>query len=80
MLPNRKWTVESLSNWLFDTDPAHTCCKENDCFDEYDYIAATAVDFMDSGDKPQAALDKALALWFGTSDDDAPYEIMEDVE
>lgn len=29
-----------LSKVLFELDPARTCCKENDCFDEYDSIAS----------------------------------------
>jgi len=28
-----------ISRALFEFDPMNTCCKENDCFDEYDRIA-----------------------------------------
>jgi hypothetical protein len=31
---------KDLSEILFEIDPAGTCCKQNDCFDEYDSIAA----------------------------------------
>ncbi|WP_303292336.1 hypothetical protein [Marinobacter sp. SS5-14b] len=29
----------SISRALFEFDPMRTCCKENDCFDEYDRAA-----------------------------------------
>lgn len=28
-----------ISQSLFELDPMNTCCKENDCFDEYDFVA-----------------------------------------
>jgi hypothetical protein len=28
-----------ISQALFEFDPMNTCCKENQCFDEYDRIA-----------------------------------------
>lgn len=31
--------VTQVSRVLFETDPMGTCCKENDCFDEYAAIA-----------------------------------------
>ena len=31
--------VETLSTRLFNLDPLGTCCKENDCYDEYYGIA-----------------------------------------
>lgn len=31
--------VKSLSNALYIIDPAHTCCVENECTDEYDNVA-----------------------------------------
>lgn len=32
-------SIKQISKALFDTDPMQTCCKENDCFDEYDLVA-----------------------------------------
>lgn len=29
-----------ISLFLFENDPMNTCCKENDAFDEYDFIAS----------------------------------------
>ena len=31
--------ADMISRALFEFDPMNTCCKENDCFDEYDRIA-----------------------------------------
>ena len=31
--------ADSISRALFEFDPMETCCKENDCFDDYDRIA-----------------------------------------
>lgn len=31
-----KYSAEQISKALFKADPMNTCCKENDCFDEYD--------------------------------------------
>lgn len=47
MTPNV--TTEQLSQALFQTDPANTCCKENDCFDEYDYLAEAIVERLMEG-------------------------------
>lgn len=57
-------TIESLSAWLYETDPMNTCCKENECFDEYDRVASTALDLIEKGETTSAAVTKALALWF----------------
>lgn len=32
-------SIKQISKALFDIDPMQTCCKENDCFDEYDLVA-----------------------------------------
>lgn len=79
MIPEIPWTEETLSSWLFETDPKNTCCKENDCFDEYDRIASTAIELMSEGQSPEEAIANALALWFDGPEPDEesggePYE------
>ena len=37
--------VAIMSKVLFELDPAGTCCKENDCFDEYDNTAMFIVSY-----------------------------------
>ncbi|WP_417447540.1 hypothetical protein [Idiomarina abyssalis] len=54
-----------LSLALFNEDPAETMCKENDCDDEYDYIAASIIaDPLRSGSF-NASLKAALEHSFG---------------
>jgi len=50
---------------LFHTDPMHTCCKENDCFDEYDRVGLGAAEKLSQGYGLEAALRSELAEWFG---------------
>ena len=64
MIPHPPWTVETLSAWLFETDPQNTCCKENDCFDEYDRVAASAIELIAEGASPDRAVANALKRWF----------------
>ena len=35
-----------LTKLLFDIDPMNTCCKENDCFDEYQSISIEIVSYI----------------------------------
>lgn len=57
--------TRDLSLALFNEDPAGTMCKENDCDDEYDYIAASIIaDPQDSGSF-KASLKAALEQSFG---------------
>ncbi len=42
-MPSNTLTTENLSSSLFHLDPMHTCCVENDCFDEYDRVASCIV-------------------------------------
>lgn len=71
----RQWAVDlvsahqcnlsqDLSLALFNEDPAGTMCKENDCDDEYDYIAASIIaDPLHSGsfkDSLKTALEHAF--------------------
>lgn len=57
--------TRDLSLALFNEDPAGTMCKENECDDEYDCIAASIIaDPMDSGSF-KASLKAALEHSFG---------------
>jgi len=58
-------TPNTISRALFETDPMHTCCAENACFDEYGRVAAGAVSYMENGYTLAQALHKALQDWFG---------------
>lgn len=40
---------QKISKLLFDLDPMMTCCRENDCFDEYDLISASVTELMMDG-------------------------------
>lgn len=76
MIPVKPWTAASLSAWLYETDPKQTCCKENDCLDEYDRVATTAIERIAAGESPEEAVANALALWFDvTAATDTPEEI-----
>jgi hypothetical protein len=55
---------QEISEILFVTDPMHTCCKENDCYDEYDAIANGVREYLVSGQALAAALRQALVDWF----------------
>ncbi len=57
--------TEKISRLLFDADPMNTCCKENDCFDEYDAIAADIAHGLASGEQLEHAVKRALADAFG---------------
>lgn len=66
---NETLSVKSISKALFETDPMNTCCKENDCFDEYDRVAAGVVAKLDEGFDLKQALVIELAEWFFEKDD-----------
>ncbi|MFO7530365.1 MAG: hypothetical protein R6W86_16470 [Marinobacter sp.] len=61
---NENLTPEQISEALFHTDPMHTCCKDNDCFDEYDAIADGVQARLVEGLSLEAALRSELAEWF----------------
>lgn len=61
---NKNLTPQHISEALFHTDPMHTCCKENDCFDEYDAIADGVQAKLGEGLSLEAALRSELAEWF----------------
>lgn len=56
---------QQVSRALFETDPMHTACKENDCFDEYNHVARGVVAEIEGGATPDAALKTVLGDWFG---------------
>lgn len=58
-------TPSTISKALFETDPMHTCCAENACFDEYDRVATEAAMHLQSGLTLAPALRKALQDAFG---------------
>ena len=53
-----------ISEVLFELDPMRTCCKENDCFDEYDSIAQSAFDKLSNGQPIGEAISETLMDWF----------------
>ncbi|MFD2191036.1 hypothetical protein [Pistricoccus aurantiacus] len=58
-------TAEQLSRALFEADPMATCCKENDCFDEYDAIAEDIVSRREQGQSLEKTLGDTFDEWFG---------------
>ena len=56
--------AQKLSQTLYEHDPMDTCCKENECFDEYDNIAAQAVELIEDGHSLKTALNTVLSDLF----------------
>ncbi len=56
--------AKQISQALFETDPMNTCCQENDCFDEYYYIAKAVVERLSAGHSLKEALIKEISEWF----------------
>ncbi len=54
-----------LSEALYGLDLANTCCKENECFDEYDRIARTVIDAEKDGCPFTKALPDVMVTSFG---------------
>jgi hypothetical protein len=40
---------QKISELLFELDPMMTCCKENDCFDEYDMVSKFIMEDVNNG-------------------------------
>lgn len=59
-------TIEVLSNALFESDPMNTCCKTNDCFDEYDRIAISIFNGFEQGLTLFDSCYTSLESWFGS--------------
>lgn len=62
-------TTEQISKALFESDPMNTCCKENDCYDEYDSVAAEVVQHLEEGATLKGALARAINEWFYDGED-----------
>ncbi|MFB2706547.1 hypothetical protein [Marinobacter shengliensis] len=56
--------ADMISRALFEFDPMNTCCKENDCFDEYDRIAESVEGRLRQGFTLKEALVLELAESF----------------
>ncbi len=54
-----------LSRLLFETDPLNTCCRENDCVDEYDRVAHDLAERLQAGESSGPALRRVLSDSFG---------------
>ncbi|PRY73210.1 hypothetical protein [Halomonas ventosae] len=64
MTSNPLPSVARLSRLLFETDPMHTCCRENGCVDEYERIARDLAARLRAGEASEAALRRVLADGF----------------
>ena len=58
-------TANVISQALFQADPMRTCCVENECYDEYGRVAASAEAYLEEGYTLAQALHKALRDSFG---------------
>jgi hypothetical protein len=58
------YSAEQISKALFEADPMNTCCKENECFDEYDRIAEVIEDRLKEGQRLKQALITEISEWF----------------
>ncbi|MGO2135985.1 MAG: hypothetical protein ACTH3S_11215 [Marinobacter sp.] len=61
---NARFTAQQISKALFDVDPMNTCCRENDCFDEYDYVAEAVTERLAEGLSLDHALVEEVSNWF----------------
>ena len=66
---NIQLTADQISRALFENDPMNTCCKENDCFDEYDRIGADVAEYLETGATLKEALAEAINEWFYDGED-----------
>jgi hypothetical protein len=58
------YSAKQISKALFETDPMNTCCKENDCFDEYDRVAEAVAEMLAGGHSMSQALITEISEWF----------------
>ncbi|SOB74892.1 hypothetical protein SAMN04488490_0432 [Marinobacter sp. LV10R510-11A] len=66
---NMQLTTDQISRALFENDPMNTCCKENDCFDEYDRVAVDVAQCLEAGSTLKDALAGAINEWFYDGED-----------
>jgi len=64
---NIQLTADQISRASFENDPMNTCCKENDCVDEYDRIAADVAEYLETGATLKDALAEATTNGFTTA-------------
>ncbi|MDX1706945.1 hypothetical protein [Pseudidiomarina sp.] len=56
--------LTTINRAFYETDPMFTCCKENDCLDEYELIAAAVLRRLQRGMVMPAAIDQVLCESF----------------
>ncbi|MBK1887780.1 hypothetical protein [Marinobacter sp. DY40_1A1] len=61
---NGNLTPKQISRALFEADPMNTSCRENDCLDEYDYVAQAVADRLIEGWSLDRALVTEVSEWF----------------
>lgn len=57
-------SVHQLSILLYNLDPLNTCCKENNCHDEYDQVASWTSEAMAEGKDLNTALHQTITELF----------------
>lgn len=62
--PTGHFSAEKINTALYLSDPMHTCCVENDCFDEYQNIAQHARELLAAGVALYDAIEQALIAAF----------------
>lgn len=62
--PIDHFTAEQLNEALYLADPMNTCCKENECFDEYQSIARHCREMLDDNMALFDAIKQALVSAF----------------
>lgn len=51
-----KSKFDLITEALYLADPMGTCCVENECTDEYDYVASAICEAIECGDSVQTAV------------------------
>ena len=57
------WQI--ISESLYEHDPMNTCCKENGCPDEYDFVAQNITHHLEHGLSLESAIYLSLMRLFG---------------
>jgi hypothetical protein len=61
-----------ISAALYAVDPVHTCCKENDCTDEYDRVARSILKRVQRHVPLHVAITEVLAANFSLESQEVP--------
>jgi len=72
----KQLSMPFISLCLYQLDPMSTCCKENECFDEYDRIASEIIKVLDDGYTLRDTLTSQFSMWF---DVELPQGKLEDI-